>query len=130
MTEDVERLLALVAMLDAERFSLIADAWDAYGRPHAIHAMTAAKRAGRMVEVCEAMKEMSMSVSLVAILNDWSRADTEKVVWAARNAGVAAATEDLLGTVAYSTREYNTLMNPWIAGFRDVPLREKETAHE
>lgn len=120
----------MVGMLTAERFRLIADAWDAYGRPHAIHAMTAAKKAGRMIEVCEAMKEISTSVSLVSILNDWDRADTEKVVWAARNASVALATEDLLGTVAYSTREYNHLMNPWIEGFKDVPLREKETAHE
>lgn len=130
MTEGVERLVAMAHMLDAERVSKIAEAYRRRGRPHAMFAFVAAKKAGRSTEVSTAMREMSMMVNLAGIVRGYDPDDIEAVAWAARNAGVAVATEDLIGLLAYSTKEYGDLIDPWFAGFSDMPVttREEETA--
>lgn len=126
MSEEVLALVAMTDMLDEERIVKIADAYRAASLPHARFALAAAKRAGRHEQACEAMKDAVAGVSLFGMLSDCDPRDVDLAAWAARNAGYALATEDLIGTMAYSTSEYSALVDPWFAGFADQPMRERE----
>ena len=119
MSIEVELLVAMTDSLTDERVAKIADAYRAAGWPHAMFAVIAAKDAGRHEEACLAMRDMVTSVTMYGLANDYSPRDMDMVMWAARNAGYAMATEDLIGTLAYSSREYGQLIDPWFAGFTD-----------
>ena len=117
MSIEVELLVAMTEKLDDEKVAKIADAYRQAGWPKARFSVVAAKNAGRHEEACTAMKDMVMSVTLLGLVNNYSPKDMDMVLWAAKNAGYAMATEDLIGTLAYSTSEYGRLMDPWFAGF-------------
>ena len=102
MSIEVELLVAMTDSLTDERVAKIADAYRAAGWPHAMFAVIAAKEAGRHEEACLAMRDMVTSVTMYGLANDYSPRDMNMVLWAARNAGYAMATEDLIGTLAYS----------------------------
>ena len=119
MSIEVELLVAMADTLTDERVARIADAYRAAGLPHARFSVIAAQQAGRHSEACAAMRDMATSVSLIGLVNDCDPRDISLVVWAAKNAGYAMATEDLIGTFAYSSTEYGKLIDPWFAGFAD-----------
>jgi hypothetical protein len=128
MTDEVERLITMIDLLDRERIHLIAEAWRERGYPHANWATIAAKRAGaeRHNQACDAMRAMSTGVGLFTILVDVDQVEADAATWAARNAGMAMATEDLMGSLGYSSHEYARLIEPWFAGFADQELKERE----
>jgi hypothetical protein len=117
MSIDVELLIAMTEHLDDEKVAKIADAYREAGWPHARYSVIAAKQAGRHEEACVAMSDMVTSITLIGLANDYNPRDMDMVLWAARNAGYAMATEDLIGTLAYSSSEYGRLIDPWFAGF-------------
>lgn len=123
MEEGIERLLDMVDELTPERVFTIETAYMAAGFPHPKYAITAARQAGRLEEVTAVLRRMAFNVQMYGLLND---VDTSGIVEAAKNAGVALATEDLIGKVAYSTREYGLLVDPWFKGFADLPIGERE----
>ena len=117
MSVDVELLVSMTDSLTEERVAKIADAYRSAGWPHARFAVIAARHAGRHEQACSAMSDMVTSVTIYGLANDYSPRDMDMVLWAARNAGYAMATADLIGTLAYSSSEYGQLMDPWFAGF-------------
>lgn len=119
MSIDVELLVQMTESLDDEKVAKIADAYRSAGWPKAHFSVIAAKKAGRHEEACTAMKDMVMSVTFRGLVGNYSPRDMDMVIWAAKNAGYAMATEDLIGTLAYSTSEYGRLIDPWFAGFSD-----------
>lgn len=123
LSEQVERLVASVDDLDADKIWLIARAYEARKRPTPNWSLKAANRAGRAGETHEAQKDMFVSVHARGIASEFDERDIGLVAHAAGNAGVALATEDLIGTMGYYTREYAALVEPWFAGF---PPTERE----
>ena len=130
MEEQVERLVAMTHQLTPERVKAIAEAYRRAGFPHGTHSVTVARLEGRMSQVTEAMRGMSFGVQMWGMLNAADPHDIADAVQAAKNAGVALATEDLIGRLAYSTREYGRLVDPWFAGFADLPITEKGNEDE
>jgi hypothetical protein len=126
MSLEVELLIAMADNLSAAQASRIADAYRQAGCPHAMFAHVAAKGAGRQVSASIAARDMRTSVTMYAILHDFHPRDVEPTVWAATNAAYAMATEDLIGTLGYSSTEYGRLMDPWFAGFADDREKERE----
>ena len=119
----MDRLVAMVDELTEERVFAISVAYAAAGFPHPKYAITAAKLDGRMGDVTSALRRMAFAVQMWGLLND---VDVSGVIEAAKNAGVGAATWDLIGKTAYSVREYGQLVDPWFKGFTE--LREEEAA--
>lgn len=117
MSLEVELLVAMTESLDEEKIAKIADAYREAQCPHMMFSIVAAKDAGRHEEACVASKDMALSVTLLGLVGDYNPRDMDMVLWAAKNAGYAMATEDLIGTLAYSTTEYGRLIDPWFAGF-------------
>ena len=103
MNIDVELLVAMADSLTEEKVVKIADAYRAAGHPHARFAVIAAKVAGRHEQACNAMQDVASSVSIFGITYDYHPRDVDMAVWAAREAAYAIATQDLMGTFAYST---------------------------
>lgn len=128
MSDAVEGLVAMVDSLDGERLHKIASAYRDRGRPQPNFSLIAAKHDGRSSAVSNAMKAMSMNLHLRGILEDWDQWEIETAAWAARNAGVALATEDLIGNLGYSSGEYGKLIDPWMSGFDDLPITKREEA--
>jgi hypothetical protein len=126
LTEQVEHLVGMTDLLDAERIERIAQAYRARSLPHARLSIIASKKVGRHSEVCTAMRDMATSVQVIGIAREYDPADVALATWAAKNAGVAVATEDLIGTMGYSLSEYIKLIDPWLAGFADLPMKERE----
>lgn len=125
LTDQVERLVVMAERLDSEIVAEIAAAYKEHRFPHARFVLIAAKKADRWEEVFQAGRAMSLTVTSLALLNGWDQIDVRYVAWAAMNAGVALATEDLIGTMGYSLVEYANLVDPWFAGF---PIDEREIA--
>ena len=119
MSTEVELLVQMAETLDEEKVGKIAEAYRAAGHPHTMFSMVAAKQAGRHDQACDAMRDVVMNVTIISIVNDYDPLDVDRVLWAGRNAAYAVATEDLIGSFAYSTREYGNLVDPWFAGFHE-----------
>jgi hypothetical protein len=109
-----DELVGMVDELTLDRIFAIETAYAAAGFPHPKYAITAAKQAGRMEEVTEALRRMAFGVQMYGLLND---VDTRGIVEAAKNVGVGLVTEDLIGKTGYSVREYGQLVDPWFKGF-------------
>jgi len=118
----VLRLLETVDLLDESRIAAIAVAYREQGRPHQTFAWAAASAAGREKEVGEAANDMTKQVQIYGIAYTGDPEDVRLVAWAGNNAGLGVATEDLIGSTAYSWVEYARLVDPWFAGFTDLPI--------
>jgi hypothetical protein len=112
-----ERMDSMIDALDEQRLERIEVAYMAAGFPHPKYAITASRVAGRLVDVTSLMAQVTMSVTMHCLANGLDMAKADTVAKAAKYAALALATEDLLGTVAYSTKEYGTLIDPWFKGF-------------
>ena len=123
LSSQVARLVATTDKLTNERFSTIAEAFQEAGWPVAKQSMLAAEKADRWIPVHTARKDMAMSVIAFGLATGADEVRLNLVMRAAGNAGVALATEDLIGTLGYTSREYHDLVRPWLAGF---PMDEGE----
>lgn len=126
MDSEVTRLLAMVDLLDDDRIAKIAAAYEERGLPHHTRAWIAASLAGREKAVGQATYEMTTQVQIYGITYQGDPNDIRLVAWAANNAGLGIATEDLIGSLSYSLDEYSRLVDPWFAGFADLPMMERE----
>lgn len=122
----VERLVAMADGLNSERIATIASTFRTAGRPTPHGARIAATMAGRGTEAFEARKEVAVAAMLYGVMYECDADDLRLVTQAAGNAGIALATEDLIGRFGYTMREYTTLVTPWFAGFADMPLESWE----
>lgn len=123
LSDQVVRLVASTDRLTAERISIIAEAYANAGRPVATFSEVAAKRAGRWQEVHTARKEMALSVVAMGLTTGGDWEDVKLAMHAAGNVGVGLSTEDLIGSMGYTSREYARLVDPWFSG---LPLHEGE----
>lgn len=128
LTEQVEGLMRMALRLDEDRTRTVAVAWNDAGRPRPKGALVASRRAGREKETFEAGKAMASVVSIVGMAGEYDRDDVTRAATAARNAGIALATEDLIGMLGYTTREYAGLVEPWFSGFDDEPITGERKA--
>jgi hypothetical protein len=118
----VRGLVAMADRLDHERIHLIAEAFRGAGRPTPHGARIAASMAGRGSEAFEARKEVAVAAMVFGVVHLCNEDDLRLASQAAGNAGIALATEDLIGHYGYTMREYTALITPWFAGFADLPL--------
>lgn len=123
LSAQVGRLVAMADLLDEDRIMVIAQAFREEGYPLARFSEIAARASGRRMQVHEARKDMAVSVMSYALANDSDPVNTQLAARAAGNAGIALATEDLIGTYAYTSHEYAKLIKPWFAAF---PMEEGE----
>lgn len=119
---EVERLLATVDLLDDDRVELIVAAYRMHGLPHARYAHIAAYQAGRRVNSARAAQVMTEHAQMYGLTYEGDPNDIRVLAWAATNAAIAIATEDLIGLGGYSIEEYAQLIDPWFAGFEDQPI--------
>lgn len=125
--QEVEKVLGLASLLNDDRMDVIARAYiDDYGRPHGRFAYAAARMVGRSEYVDRAVRAAAMEVHLRGMLTGMDPRTVEAVAWAAMNAVTAMATEDLIGIGGFTTVEYAKLVEPWFAGFDDMPILERE----
>lgn len=115
----VETILAMVEMLDGERLIAISDAWILRGPDNAGHAWNAAEHAGRLKQVGEASYDCTYAVQThhLAFSGDFPQEVIRASSWAANDAGIAACTQDLIGSHGYTQEDYDALIAPWLAGF-------------
>lgn len=117
LSAQVARLVAMTDRLDDRRIAVIAQAFREEGYPLARFSEIAARASGRQMQAHEARKDMAVGVMAHALANDSDPVDTQLAARAAGNAGLALATEDLIGTYAYTTHEYAKLVRPWFVAF-------------
>lgn len=127
---EVLRLLETADLLDSDRIAEIAAAYQAHDRPFPRYCYVAAREAGRETETANAGHDMTRQVEVYGITYAGDPYDVQLVIRASGNAGLAMATEDLIGTEGYSMQEYARLMDPWLAGFLDQPFIEREEEDE
>lgn len=126
MSEQVNHLIAMAEQLTEERVVLIADAYRKAGFPHVQFSQFAATKEDRHIEATAAMHDVAIVVNLFGMLHDSDPIDLNYAAWAAKNVGYGVATEDLIGIRGYSIHEYARLVDPWFAGFADLPMEERE----
>lgn len=120
--DEVERLLATVDLLDDDRAATIVAAYRDYRKPQATPARRAARMEGREVGVARAAQVITEHVQMYGITYQGDQNDIRLLGWAATNAAFAIGTEDLIGRHGYSIAEYARLIDPWFAGFDDMPV--------
>lgn len=115
----VETILAMVDLLDGEKLVSISDAWTLRGPDNAGHAWNAAEHAGRLKQVGEASYDCTFAVQMhhLAFSGDFPHEIIRCAAWAANDAGIAACTQDLIGSYGYTREDYDALIAPWLAGF-------------
>jgi hypothetical protein len=120
LTEQVEGLIRMTDMLTGDRIDAIVDAFHDKGRPVARFSEFAARRADRWAQTHAARQDMALGVVAFGLTIDADGTKLTLAMRAAGNAGLGMATEDLIGTMGYTSREYASLVDPWFAGFPDV----------
>jgi hypothetical protein len=115
----VETVLAMIEMLDGEKIVAIGDAWRERGPDNAGHAWNAAENSGRLKQVGSASWDCTMAVQMhhLAFSGMFPHDLMRSCAWAANDAGIAACTQDLIGSYGYTQEDYDVLIAPWLAGF-------------
>jgi hypothetical protein len=116
LTDQVIDLILATDHMTAEQMHAVAEAYNRWGRPVASFSEVAAKKAGRWAEVHLARKDMALTVVALGLTMSAEWDDVRLATHAAGNAGLALATEDLIGTMGYTSREYGRLVGPWFDG--------------
>lgn len=128
----VETVLAMIEMLDGPKVVAIGDAWVERGPDNAGHAWNAAEKEGRMKQVGEASWDCTMAVQMhdMVFTGMFPPDLIRSCAWAANDAGIAACTQDLIGSHGYTQEDYDALIAPWLAGFGGQSIGWKQEAQE
>ncbi len=79
--------------------------------------MRAARRAGREQQVANAAWDMTKAVNITALIREYvDEEDVRRAAWAANNAGLGVATEDLIGDDDYTIHDFGVLVDAWFKG--------------
>jgi len=128
----VETILAMIGMLNGERFVTICDAWNERGPDNAGHAWNAAEKEGRLTQVGAASWDCTMAVQMhdMVFTGMLPHELVRSTAWAANDAGIAACTQDLIGSHGYTREDYDALIAPWLSGFGGQSIGWKQEQEE